>query len=80
MGYRPQLRFSSWERERTLTREKAVEEICLRLEAFTEVTAAVTAKVAAYVDRHCRNGEFHQHMSACQGMMLWQVQENVHSM
>jgi SAM-dependent methyltransferase len=80
MGYRPQLRFSFWERERTLTREKAVEEICLRLEAFTEVTAEVTAKVAAYVDQHCRNGGFHQHQSACQGMMLWQVQKNVHSM
>jgi SAM-dependent methyltransferase len=80
MGYRPQLRFSFWEREKTLTCEKAVEEICFRLETLTEITAAVTAKVAAYVDRHCRNGEFHQHLSACQGMMLWRVQENVHSM
>ncbi len=77
MGYRPDLQFNFWEREITLTRDKAMEDFCIHLEAYTELTDEVTAKVSAFLDEQCRNSTFTHQRDGCQGMMVWNVNEKV---
>ena len=79
MGYRPALQFDFWEHERTLSREKAMEDLLTYLEAHTELTDPIRAIVAGYVDAHCRDGVFRQQRKACQGMMVWNVKQMVPS-
>ena len=78
MGYRPNLQFNFWQHERTLSREEAVEDYLSHLEAYTELTADIRAIVARFVDARCRGGVFVQQRDACQGMMVWNVNEKVH--
>ena len=77
MGYRPELRFESWDRQISWPREKAMEDFTTHLESFTEITAEVTAAIAAHVDGHCRDGIFHDSRSGCRGMMLWDIRQRI---
>lgn len=77
MGYRPNVQFDFWQRERTFSREKAVDHFLTHLEAHTELTDEIKTKVAGFVDAHCRDGVFIQQHNACQGMMVWRVNEKV---
>jgi SAM-dependent methyltransferase len=77
MGYRPNVQFNFWQRESTLSREKAMEDFLTHLEAYTELTDDIRSTVAGFVDAHCRDGVFSQQRNACQGMMVWNVNEKV---
>lgn len=77
MGYRPNLQFDFWQRQRTFPREKAVDHFLTHLEAYTQLTDEIKTKVAGFVDARCRDGAFIQQHNACQGMMVWRVNEKV---
>lgn len=73
MGYRPSLQFNFWQREMDLPRDKAIEEFCTQVNAYTELTEEIKAKVAAFVDKRCQNGTFTLRRDGCQGMMVWDI-------
>lgn len=77
MGHRPSLQFNFWQRKTDLTREKAIEDFCTQVEAHTEMTEEIRAKVAAFVDERCQNGTFTLQWNGCQGMMVWHVNEKI---
>ena len=77
MGYRPELRFHSWNREITMPRERALEDFQTHIESYAEITFAIQEKISAFVDARCKNGMFVQRRDACQGMMLWNVGEKM---
>ncbi|GAB6906330.1 Methylase involved in ubiquinone/menaquinone biosynthesis [Desulfosarcina cetonica] len=78
MGYRPELRFDFWQRENRMSRDKAIADFTTHLEGFTDLTDALRDKVAAFVDQRCENGHFVDERRACQGMMLWSVNQKIH--
>ncbi|MEJ2039396.1 MAG: class I SAM-dependent methyltransferase, partial [Desulfosarcinaceae bacterium] len=77
MGYRPELRFSFWERETSLSREEAMEDFSTHLEGFTQMTPEIEARIARFVDERCDNGSLVQQRKGCQGMMAWDVHQKV---
>lgn len=79
MGYRPTLQFNYWQREVVLSREKAMEDFCTQMERYTELTAEIKAKVAAFTRDNCQNGAFTLRRDGCQGIMVWDINEKVQS-
>lgn len=77
MGYRPELRFESWERQISWPRDKAIEDFTTHLESYTEITDEVQATIAAHVDARCRDGVFRDSRSGCRGMMVWAVDKRI---
>ncbi len=77
MGYRPELRFESWDRKISWPRAKAIEDFTTHLETYTEITEKVQAVIAAHVDDHSRDGIFHDSRSGCRGMMLWDIRHRI---
>jgi len=77
MGHRPHLNFHTWSRETRLPRDKAIEECTTYLEGYTELNDAIRETVAAFVDARCTDGVFHQQHEACQGIMVWRVDQKV---
>jgi len=77
MGHRPHLTFHTWSRETRLPRDKAIEECTTYLEGYTELNDAIRETVAAFVDARCTDGVFHQQHQACQGIMVWRVDQKV---
>lgn len=75
MGYRPELRFESWERQISWPHDKAMEDFTTHMESYTEITAEVYRTIAAHVDEHSRDGLFCDTRSGCRGMMLWDVRQ-----
>lgn len=79
-GLRPELRFEFWERETTWPRQKGIEDFCTHLEQYTELTEEIKTTVANYVDRHCQDGIFSQARNNCRGMMLWDLNKQLHQL
>lgn len=77
MGYRPELRFETWERQISWPRDKAMEDFATHLESYTEITAEVHAAIAAHVDEHSTDGLFCDTRSGCRGMMVWDIRQRV---
>ncbi len=77
MGYRPELRFDSWDREISWPRAKAIEDFTTHLEAYTELTDEVREAITAHVDQRCRNGLFSETRSGCRGMMVWDMRKRM---
>ena len=77
LGHRPSLQFHTWQRETRLPRDKAIEECTTYLEGYTELNDTIREAVAAFVDARCTDGVFHQQHDACQGIMMWRVDQTV---
>lgn len=77
MGFRPELRFESWDRQISWPRTKAIEDFTTHLENYTEITAEVKAAIAAHVDERSQDGIFHDTRSGCRGMMLWDIRQQI---
>ena len=77
MGYRPDLRFHFWERERAMPKEEAVEDFITHMEGFFDETDDIREKIAAYVEKRCENGMFTLKRNGCQGMMVWSMDRKV---
>lgn len=77
MGHRPNLQFNFWQRETDLTRDKAIEDFCTQIEAYTELTEEIKAKVADFVDERCQSGTLTLQRNGCQGMMVWHINEKI---
>lgn len=77
MGYRPELRFETWDRKISWPRDKAMEDFAAYLETYTEITAEVRATIAAHVDEHSQEGLFCDTRSGCRGMMVWDIRQRV---
>jgi len=81
-GYRPDLRFDSWNREIDWPREKAINDFITHFESYIEITDEVRNTIAANVDQSSSDGRFMDTRSGCRGMMVWSlgfrasVQEN----
>jgi SAM-dependent methyltransferase len=77
LGHRPSLQFQTWQRETRLPRDKAIEECTTYLEGYTALNDTIRATVDAFVDARCTEGVFHQQHEACQGIMVWRVDQKV---
>ncbi|MFN2354825.1 MAG: class I SAM-dependent methyltransferase [Desulfopila sp.] len=77
MGYRPELRFDSWDRHIAWTRDKAIADFTTYIESYTELTDDVQSAIAAHVDGRCRDGIFQDTRSGCRGMMVWNMQNQI---
>lgn len=71
MGYRPELRFDSWDHQISWPREKAIKDFITHLESYLEITEEVVSIIESHVDARCRDGIFEDTRSGCRGMMLW---------
>lgn len=76
MGFRPSLEFSWWNRENSISRDKAVERFCLFFENYLEVTEKIKRVITDHIDRRCVDGWFVQSRKVCRGTMIWRVSEN----
>jgi len=72
-GYRPHLRFDSWNRAIDWPREKAIEDFITHFESYLEITEEVRNTINTYVDQNLRNGRFRDTRKGCRGMMVWSL-------
>ncbi|BHH85848.1 class I SAM-dependent methyltransferase [Desulforhopalus sp. 52FAK] len=78
MGYRPEMKFEFWERETNWPRQKGIDDFCTHLAQYTELTEEIKVTVADYVDSHCQNNIFSQVRKGCRGMMVWDINKQLH--
>lgn len=73
MGYRPNLRFTTYQRVHEQPVEEAIENILNFFENYMNISDRARKSIEDYVAKHAENGTFRQESHGCSGMMLWQV-------